>query len=325
MAKDLAMARYLNLLKKVPMSKRRATDEFDKDDIAESADPSLMTEDFLAKLQRGATAAEAAVDKLETFDLKCAEWKISGNFPSSAVNEPLPKCLTNSLGMIFVTVPGTKVLFSVWDTRVQDYQAFVDDMCLNSDPPLFPQGPTHPAVDMTASDASLFCIWLTRKERAEGLIGLTMSYRLPTDIEWSIAVGLADDKGLRPYADLDVLGPPKENGYEVKKGYPWGSQWPPPVEAGNFAKELKVDDYENTSPVGSFAANKFGLFDMGGDVKQWCEVYSEGYLPTVVLRGSSYLDSYEGYMRSSHRDTWNPGYSERIGFRCVLTPSSASN
>lgn len=57
--------------------------------------------------------------------------------------------LTNSLGMKFIPLPGMKVLLSIWDTRVQDYQAFVNATKRSWKKPPFAQGPTHPAVLVT--------------------------------------------------------------------------------------------------------------------------------------------------------------------------------
>ena len=55
----------------------------------------------------------------------------------------------NSLGMKFVPVAGTQALFSVWDTRVQDFEAFVADTNYDATEPGFSQGPTHPVVGVT--------------------------------------------------------------------------------------------------------------------------------------------------------------------------------
>jgi formylglycine-generating enzyme required for sulfatase activity len=182
----------------------------------------------------------------------------------------------NSLGMSFRTVPGTSVLFCIWLTRVEDYAAFVAAKDRHWERPDFAQGSTHPAVDVTWEDASAFCAWLTHKEQASGKLPADWFYRLPTDAEWSIAVGLPADN-----ANSDGAAP-------ETPVYPWGTQWPPPVGAGNYSPDLDVDPYPHTSPVGSFKPNAFGLYDMGGNVWEWCQDYFNDSADYRVLRGGSW-------------------------------------
>jgi formylglycine-generating enzyme required for sulfatase activity len=222
----------------------------------------------------------------------------------------------NSLGMKFVPVKGTDALFCIWDTRVRDYQAFVNATGREWPKPSFKQGQTHPAVNVSWEDAKAFCDWLTKKEQSAEGLQKEQAYRLPTDAEWSVAVGLGKEVGNTP-AEKDT---------KIKDVYPWGWQWPPPRGAGNYLKRLNADDYENTSPVGGFAANEFGLFDMGGNVWQWCE---EEYKPgsvTRVSRGSSWGTDVPDALLSSGRCGDYPGLrNDSLGFRCVLVVGTSSS
>jgi hypothetical protein len=177
-------------------------------------------------------------------------------------------------------------------------------------------------------DAHRFCAWLSKKEGR--------SYRLPTDSEWSAAVG-----------------PQK---------YPWGDEFPPPPGAGNYcgseaklrtsgAGELATiegydDGFPRTSPVGSFPANRLGLYDMGGNVWQWCEdkykasmnspdvlkkiralkeEKSSDGTPCRVLRGASWRNSHEIGLRSESRVSFDPrSRYDHNGFRCVLEIPAAA-
>jgi formylglycine-generating enzyme required for sulfatase activity len=258
----------------------------------------------------------------------------------------------NSLGMKFVPVAGTRVLFSVWDTRVQDFEAFVADtnydatkgmLSLSRDgwqqrgatwkEPGFSQGAKYPVVGVSWDDAKAFCIWLTKKEQAAGRLPPEMVYRLPTDEEWSAAVGLKNEVGSTP---------------EEKSGklqlFPWDipqkrdKSWPPPSRAGNYAgEEAKIGDwpsgwpgiegyydgYPRTSPVGSFEANFSGLYDMGGNVWQWCEDWYNAQEQNRVLRGASWNNYDPDSVLASHRLSYSPGNRiDALGFRCVVAESS---
>lgn len=224
---------------------------------------------------------------------------------------------TNGLGMVFAGVPGAPA-FSIWETRAQDYQAFRPDspVRVRWEKPSFTQGPTHPVVQVSWDDAQSFCQWLTIKERREGRLSASQHYRLPTDAEWSVAVGLNESR----------IGTPKDKDVKAKDVYPWGTQWPPPRGAGNYHSSLNVDSYDRTSPVGSFGANRYGIYDLGGNVWEWCEDYYDGKSSSRVLRGASWdRFGFTGstYLLSSFRDRSGAGkvYSDR-GFRCVLVSAS---
>jgi hypothetical protein len=236
----------------------------------------------------------------------------------------------------------TEVLFSIWDTRVEDFRAFVKESrydatgemwALSKDgwtqwgatweSPGFKQGSDHPVVGVSWNDAKAFCAWLTKKEQAAGRLPSEMVYRLPTDEEWSVAVGLSQESGDTP-----------EDKSAKVLGYPWGKQWPPPKGAGNYAGEEARSDWgvirgyndgwPCTSPVGSFQANKFGLYDMGGNVAQWCEDWSDSRQTFRVLRGGSWSSGKAEYLLSSDRASNTPeNRSANHGFRCVIAAGSA--
>ena len=215
--------------------------------------------------------------------------------------------VTNTLGMKFVPAGTPGVLFSVWETRVKDFTAFVQDTHHDAigdstfgkpaytlektangkstewvqrggtwQNPHFPTQQTgdHPVVCVSYRDAEAFCDWLTKKERAAGKIPATASYRLPSDAEWSSACG--------------------------NSKYPWGNDYPPKSTAGNYSGieamvgalngisnplvEAGFSDGEaRTAPVGKFGRNSYGLSDMGGNVFEWCSTWYEARLNDADL------------------------------------------
>ena len=225
----------------------------------------------------------------------------------------------NSLGMRFV--PVGDVDFCIWQTRVKDFDAFARAVNLKSSAwrgPGFKQGPDHPVVNVTWVESVAFCKWLTDLDHKDGTLPATQFYRLPTDLEWSKAVGLPEETGRTPEA--------RDMG--VSDVYPWGTQWPPPPKAGNYTGEetgsdVAIKGYDDgfawTSPVGTFPPNKLGLYDMGGNVWQWCMDAWNNDAKTKTLRGASW---YNGALKlsllSSCRIHASPDSStDNYGFRIV--------
>jgi serine/threonine protein kinase len=168
---------------------------------------------------------------------------------------------TNSLEMRFVPLGNFRI--SVFQTRIRDIEAFVqatgydavggmssavtqNGFKLNEmswKAPGFRQGPDHPVVGVSWEDANQFCAWLTRKERSEGTMPTFQSYRLPTDREWSRAVGIEHEAG----------NTPEERSGKIRGVYHWGEGFPPPNDIGNYAgSESRVNTTETWSVIPGF-------------------------------------------------------------------------
>ncbi len=262
----------------------------------------------------------------------------AAHLPAATKDAPF----VNSRGIKFVPVPGTDVLFSVWDVRMVDYAAYAavtpkaDDSWKTQERDGVPVGrePDHPVVGVSWEDAQAFCRWLTAKETIGGILPPGLRYRLPTDEEWSWAVGLPPEVGATP----------AEKSGENTVDFPWGKDWPPTTIVGNYADETfhakfpkddkdktkdqpwiegYTDRFATTSPVGSFPANAYGLYDMGGNVSQWCEDWLNAEHKYRVMRGASFINHSRGSLLSSSRGHAPASFHDnRSGFRCVLAKSA---
>ena len=110
----------------------------------------------------------------------------------------------------------------------------------------FPAGAqhaTHPVVGVSYADALAYCQWAGK--------------RLPTEAEWETAA----------------------RGGLVNQNYPWGNE-----SSRDHANTVGIwgkDRWHWTSPIGSFPPNGYGLYDMAGNVFEWCaDWYAPRLLPT---------------------------------------------
>lgn len=232
---------------------------------------------------------------------------------------------TNSLGMKFVTVPDTNIMICIHETRKQDYAAFASE---NTEAdaswkvPATKEGvqvsdaDDHPVVMVNWNDAVAFCAWLSKKENKE--------YRLPSDREWSLAVGIGHD-------EKDGETPQTLNA-KVRDEYPWGKKWPLPKDSGNYADlatKSRLPDYQTiseyndgfptTAPVMKFKPTKIGIYDLGGNVWEWTQDWFNGENRERTLRGASWFYREEGGLLSSYRSRRSPvDRNLYSGFRCAL-------
>lgn len=233
---------------------------------------------------------------------------------------------TNSLGMKFVKVPDTRVLFCIHETRLQDYAVYaseipgVKDLWKNQTKEGVPTSDKadHPVAGMLWEDGQAFCEWLSKKE------GRT--YRLPTDAEWSSAVGLGSMEARTTSTTPEML-----NG-KVQTEFPWGGKFPPKSrdKVGNYADtayqtkfpllkaiEDYTDGFVTTAPVMSFKPNRLGIYDLGGNVWEWLGDVFNASTPQHALRGGSWDSVTVGHILSSCRIR-NPNRRYDYGFRVVL-------
>lgn len=232
----------------------------------------------------------------------------------------------NGLGMRFV--PLGDVMFAAIETRRRDFLEYAK--ATNSRRPgnldLEGKGATHPVVGVDREEARAFCTWLTERERNAGLIGPKDVYRLPTDEEWSRAVGLPLERGSRP----------AERNGRIRGIYPWGFDWPPPantcnladMNAGRKANLAKViagyeDRFPQLAPVGAFPPNERGIMGLAGNASEWVdsdyEAPVKGKAVMGTVRGGNWRSADPDELLASAR-TPVPADAKRptIGFRIVL-------
>lgn len=221
----------------------------------------------------------------------------------------------NSLGMRFHAVAGTSVLFSIWETRVRDWNAYLSETRrphTGSTRFELHQTDIHPVANVTATEATEFCGWLTQRERTAGCLTDSQRFRLPTNAEWDAAAG-------RP---LQGDTSTSRSGIAASR-FPWGDTWPPPPRAGNFNTDLIEgagdDGFKFTAPVGRFEPTPNGLFDVSGNVWEWAVDVSGQESATACLRGGSWMYWRKECLESSFRLRVKQGTrAPSVGFRCVL-------
>jgi formylglycine-generating enzyme len=166
----------------------------------------------------------------------------------------------------------------------------------------------HPVTHVAYEDAAAYAQWAGKE--------------LPTEAEWERAARGGLESAIFAWGnELAPRGRHMANSWQGE--FPW--------------QNLRTDGYESTSPVGAFAPNGFGLYDMTGNVWEWtCDVFAAHggeraccapgvppgeHIPRRVIKGGSHLCAPNYCLRfrpAARQGEAVDTSTSHIGFRCVL-------
>jgi formylglycine-generating enzyme required for sulfatase activity len=187
-----------------------------------------------------------------------------------------------------------------------------------SNPSQFTQDPQQPVDSVSWNDAMAFCAALTVAESAAGRVPAGYQYRLPTEAEWEYCCRAGSTSEFH-YGSVLLCG----------------MAW---FEFSSHSNSICSSSTPNSGPtatVGSYVPNAWGLYDMHGNVWEWCldawdrtnNYPNQGAIDPFVatgaeriMRGGSYGSS-SWECRSAYRGALQDyGYNSWTGFRVVLAP-----
>jgi len=184
----------------------------------------------------------------------------------------------------FVNATGYRTLAEKGELGSAATEAGIHDNATWRRPIGFEPDNRHPVSVMTYYDAVAFCEWLSRKEGR--------AYRLPTDQEWEYAARAGTSTRYwngNKHRDLTRIA----NIPDAARKRQVSSETYKPTDLGHTWTDTS-DGFAGYAPVGSFQANPWGLYDVHGNVWEWCSVANPASLNIVntggiaVIRGGCF-------------------------------------
>ena len=192
---------------------------------------------------------------------------------------------------IMVAIPPSNTIKPFWidatEVTVGQFKKFLAE----SDHPfsgdlwkdIYQYSPTdsHPMINVDWHDATAYAEWAGK--------------RLPTSNEWEFAA----------------------RGGLINKVYPWGDDVSLARDYANYDGTGGKDKWDGIAPVGSFKPNGYGLYDMVGNVLEWCQDWYNSEQNIKVVRGGAWA-FYGSFLPLVSDYGIFPVAGITLGFRCVL-------
>jgi formylglycine-generating enzyme required for sulfatase activity/uncharacterized caspase-like protein len=170
------------------------------------------------------------------------------------------------------------------------------------------KGDRLPVENVSWHDAIAFC----EKLRGKGVHEENRHFRLPSEAEWEYACRAGTET---PFYFGDTITTDLANYRGTDREYN-GTVYP-----GNYGSGLKGEYRENTTDVGVFPANNFGLYDMHGNVWEWCADHWHRNYEGAPIDGSDWKSSNDSDPRLLRGGSWVFGpYNCRSAYRTDFSP-----